>query len=308
MVRCRGPLSYFMLLIFLIQMFQLIQAYYYYLSLGKFFEALMQSNDLSDLAFDLPITTGEKTYFKLRENLIQKLLKEIHQHPDQRNIFGYLTELSAFKGIFSVMRELIEDSHAFRSFLQEQLQDQYLPFEQLIRFLRNVLNHATSSSVSLKLDDYEKQLEYLLSPKIKNPIVDFNFSYHRYIRQWQGSKDYGIQVKIDFQALRPGMKLESVVEWHQLYLLSELCFNLAQIAELSNKGKASNIKQQTSSNKSQASSNKSQTSPKRSQVSSSKSQKKSNKKKQQTFDSSASKRAQSSLKSQQIKHPKAKNP
>ena len=99
MVRCRGPLNYFMLLIFLIQMFQLIQAYYYYLSLGKFFEALMQSNDLSDLAFDLPITTGEKTYFKLRENLIQKLLKEIHQHPDQRNIFGYLTELSAFKEI-----------------------------------------------------------------------------------------------------------------------------------------------------------------------------------------------------------------
>lgn len=171
----------------------------------------------------------------IKKSVLEKLLGEIYRHPDQRNVFGYLTELSAFKGIFSVMRELIETVPVFRTFLQNQLQDQYFPFEQLIRFLRNVLNHTSSSGVILKAEDFEKQLEFLLSPRIQSPIISFNFNYSRYIRHWKGSEEYGIQLELDFTKLKSGMTLESLIDWHQLYLLAELCYNLSQIAEAGKK-------------------------------------------------------------------------
>ena len=43
------------------------------------------------------------------------------------------------------MREVIENDASLREFLKTTLQDQYFPFEQTIRFLRNVLNHSTTS-------------------------------------------------------------------------------------------------------------------------------------------------------------------
>ena len=58
------------------------------------------------------------------------------------------------------MRELIENDADFRIFLKETLKDKYFPFEQSIRFIRNVLNHGTSSNLSIKLEDYEIQKDF----------------------------------------------------------------------------------------------------------------------------------------------------
>ena len=99
-------------------------------------EQVIITNDLSELAMNLPISTGQKTSFMLKEWLIKNLLSSIHENPTKRNVYGYLTEISSFKGIFSIMRELIENDVEFRSFLKETLKDQYFPFEQSIRFIK----------------------------------------------------------------------------------------------------------------------------------------------------------------------------
>jgi hypothetical protein len=48
-------------------MLKLLQGYYHFLSLGKFMEQVIITNDLSELAMDLPISTGQITSFMLKE-------------------------------------------------------------------------------------------------------------------------------------------------------------------------------------------------------------------------------------------------
>ena len=219
-------------------MLRLIQGYYHFLMLGKFMEQLMLTNDLSDLAMDYPLRTGKTTSFMLKERMLKRLFTSFYGHQEQRNVYGYLTEISAFRGIFSVMREMIENDANFREYLKDLLKDQYFPFEQLIRFLRNILNHTTTSSLKLKLEDYEVQRDFILSPKVQrvqklngSARITLDFHYSEYVAQRKGSPEYWIQLSIDFKKLKPDLQLEKLVSWHQLYLLSELCFNIAQLAD-----------------------------------------------------------------------------
>ena len=219
-------------------MLRLIQGYYHFLMLGKFMEQLMLTNDLSDLAVNYPLRTGKTTSFMLKERMLKRLFTSFYGHQEQRNVYGYLTEISAFRGIFSVMREMIENDANFREYLKDLLRDQYFPFEQLIRFLRNVLNHTTTSSLKLKLEDYEVQRDFILSPKVQrvqklngSARITLDFHYSKYVAQRKGSPEYWIQLSIDFKKLKPDLQLEKLVSWHQLYLLSELCFNIAQLAD-----------------------------------------------------------------------------
>lgn len=219
-------------------MLKLIQGYYHFLALGKFMEGVILTNDLTSLAIDYPVKTGATSSFTLKNSLLSSLLSSIHKHPDQRNIYGYLTEISAFKGIFSTMRELIENNAAFRLFLQEHLKDQYFSFEQTIRFIRNVLNHTTTWNLEIKLEDYDIQKEYILSPKVQrtqslkgSANIIFDFTYAQYIEQRKWNAEYGIKISVDFKKLKPWITLEKLISWHNLYLLAELCFNIAQIAQ-----------------------------------------------------------------------------
>ena len=223
-------------------MLKLLQGYYHFLSLWKFMEQVIITNDLSELAMSIGIPTWEKTRFTLKEWLIKNLLSSIHTHPNQRNVYGYLTEISSFKGIFSIMRELIENDENFRNFLKDTLKDQYFPFEQTIRFVRNVLNHWTTSNLTIKQEDYEVQKDFILSPKVQrvnnlkgSALIKLNFIYSKYIAQRKGSSDYWIQLSIDFKYLKPGLQLEKLISWHNLYLLSELCYNISLLRDVKHK-------------------------------------------------------------------------
>ena len=96
-----------------------------------------------------------------------------------------------------MMREMIENDANFREYLKDLLKDQYFPFEQLIRFLRNVLNHTTTSSLKLKLEDYEVQRDFILSPKVQrvqklngSARITLDFHYSKYVAQRKGSPEY----------------------------------------------------------------------------------------------------------------------
>ena len=205
---------------------ELLQWYYKFLSLGKFFEMQTKKN-LFTSPDNLPISTGSTTKFFINAELTSNLLSDIHSHPNQKNVFGYLTEISAFRGIFSVMREMIENLPSFRNALQTIFQEQYLPFEQTIRFLRNVLSHSSTPSLLIQQEDFQKQKEFLLHQKIKK--INLQFLYASHLPEREGSKTYTCDTEIDFSTLAPNTSLWKIVSLHQMYLLSELCYNITKV-------------------------------------------------------------------------------
>lgn len=206
----------------------LLQSYYKSLHLWKFIEQLIKNNDLSHYTSDFPIKTWTQSNFIIKASNIKKTLADISKNKEKRNIFGYLTEINTFKWIFSITRELIDNNSDFREFLEYRLKDQAFNFEQTIRFARNVLNHTTTANLKLKEWDFKTQKEYLIKwKKIKKIILNFN--YHKYIKERNGNKEYWIKTKIDFNKLKEWDSFLKIISLHNLYLLSELCFNLSEI-------------------------------------------------------------------------------
>jgi len=204
-----------------------MQGYYHFLYVGKFLEQVIKDNDLSKLAMDIPVSTWKTSKFVLKEQKIRATLKTIFTHADKKNVFGYIAEISAFRWIFGVIRELIDSSVAFRWFLEKTLGKQFFPFEQVVRFSRNVLSHALDSKISLKEEDFFNQKKFLLLQK-KHEIM-LSFTYAKFVKERKGSKNYGLKIKIDFAKMKEGQSFFDWVSLHDLYLLSELCYNLALI-------------------------------------------------------------------------------
>ena len=71
-----------------------------------------------------------------------------------------MTELNAFRGIVFTMRELIESSESFKTFLQKKISRQYFPFEQIIRFARNILAHSFDPQVTITKENFIHQKTY----------------------------------------------------------------------------------------------------------------------------------------------------
>jgi len=211
----------------------LLQGYYKFLYLWKYLEGKMKKFDLSKNVVDMKIETWKQSHFLIKGKVVAKMLSDIHQNPDKKNIFWYLMEISAFKWMFSVMRELLDTNIKFRNFVQMKLKDQYFPFEQIIKLTRNVLSHTTTANINLKTDDFIKQKDYLKNQK--DPVVKFQFIYSKYFPEWKWSQDYGLNILLDFRKFKDGQPFFEIISIHQLYLLSELCFNISEIFRLTNK-------------------------------------------------------------------------
>lgn len=164
--------------------------------------------------------------------MIKHILQSIHKNPDKKNIFGYLIEISAFKGVFGTIKELIDSEFAFQRALKTTLGDQFVAFEQVIKFIRNILSHSTTSHIHIKTDDFIKQKDYLR--KNIDTLVDFKFVYADVFAQWKGSKTYGVRIQLDFKKMKDGQSLFDLISLHQLYMLTELCFNLSEIYRIKN--------------------------------------------------------------------------
>lgn len=215
------------------QQIVLLQGYYKYLYLWNFLNHVIKQNDLSKYALDLSLDTGDDTSFTLNGATIKKQLADIYKHADKKNFFWYITEISAFKGIFGVMRELLENNEEFYEFIKKKLGKQFFPFDQITRFCRNVLVHAMDANISLVRENFYAQKSYLKEQE-KHKIV-FTFKYANYLKVRKWSKDYGVYIKVDFNKLRAGKAFFSVVSLHELYMLAELCYNLGEIFKHQNK-------------------------------------------------------------------------
>lgn len=215
------------------QNIELLQWYYRYLYLWKFLEQIIKDNDFSQYSTDTLINTWEKTSFLLRWDFIEKTLSDIHQHADKKNIFWYLTEINAFKWIFTVMREMIDSNKHFQLFLKKKLWEKYFDFDQIIRFSRNVLNHTINSGLKLKEEDFKIQKDYL---KQKGKYtLDFEFKYADHFKERDPKSKYWMNIHVNLYKIRHNKSFFQIIPLHELYLLSELCFNITEIYRLTKK-------------------------------------------------------------------------
>ncbi len=206
---------------------QLLQSYYRFLSLGKYLEFMIQSKNFSKEVLDIAIVTWERSHFWIKSSLIKTLLQQIHKNPDQKNIFWYLVEISSFRGIFGIMRELLENNTTFKQFTISRLYEQYFAFEQIIRLVRNVLSHTTTAEIYINKDDFVKQRDFLTHEKITS--LEFQFLYSNYRKERTWKENYWIHIQIDFDQIKENIPLFSIISLHNLYLLGELCYNLCEI-------------------------------------------------------------------------------
>lgn len=206
----------------------LIQWYYKFLYLWLFMEDIIKENDISEFSKDIDIRTWKETTFKLKKNTIEKLLKEIYENPHKQNILWYFTQLTMFRWITLVMKEVIDTDNDFKVFLQKYLKKWFFEFEQIIRFTRNVLSHSIDTNILIKKEDYEWQKIFLLYQW--KTSVDFNFQYSKIFKDyWKWNKDYWIRIKINFKKLWYNNKFFEIISIHELFLLSELCYNMIEI-------------------------------------------------------------------------------
>ena len=89
------------------------------------------------------------------------------------------------------------------------------------------MNHALNTEISLKEEDFSNQ-KYFLKEQHKHEIM-FSFRYSDFFYERKGSKNYGMRVRIDFLKMKEGQSFFDIVNLHDLYLLAELCFNLAEV-------------------------------------------------------------------------------
>lgn len=195
--------------------------------LGKYMEHHIKSEQHEIHVSDLRITTGEHSSFGIKIPMVKSLMNQIHENPDKKNIFGYLIEISAFRGIFGTMRELLDSNETFSNYAKIKLGNQYFSFEQTIRLIRNVLSHTTTSGILLRIEDFVKQRDFLIHEK--DPLVKFDFVYSENRTERTGSKEYGIHLALDFTKFQEGQSLFDMVSLHQLYMLAELCSNLCEL-------------------------------------------------------------------------------
>jgi len=206
---------------------QLLQWYYHFLSLGKFLEDVIHHQDLSVYAKNMQVKTGKDTSFTLKGDTIKTLLQQIHTNPDKKNLFWFMVEMNAWRGIFGTMRELLLDRDDFQRFVQHTLEDQYFAFEQVIIFVRNILTHSIDSNITLEKDSIIGQKAYLTDRKINRVHLDFVYAEYISARSW--SKQYGLDIELDFNQLKEGKPLLDFISTHQLYMMVELCHNLCTL-------------------------------------------------------------------------------
>lgn len=205
----------------------LIQSYYKFLLLGKYLEDTLKRKDFSEDIKKVRIKTWTNSNFDINTKYVKNILHEIHANPDQKNVFGYLVEMSAIKWILSTTRETMENNESFLEFVSERLQKEFFDFDQILRLTRNILSHSTTANANIKNEDFEKQKSFLEFKK--KTKLNFEMKYSTYFTERKWNPDYQIKIELDIEKLKEWKSIFEYISMHQLYLLCEFCFNLSEI-------------------------------------------------------------------------------
>ncbi|MBE0492237.1 MAG: hypothetical protein IBX44_08280 [Sulfurospirillum sp.] len=208
----------------------LVEQNFYFLHMGEFLGKLSKTEDLSHDHSTFVVKKMSNGAYYLNAEITQVLLQNAYEtKTDEISLFEYFVEFNAFRGICMAMVEALRLESNFREFMQEKLVDRFEDFVDILSFVRNVLSHNIHSEIKLASKDFDGTLKRIRRMQRKTSI-NFEFIYAIDLPEIASPNlEYGFVCAIDFEALDTNTEFLQVISHWQLFVLSELCFNLVSV-------------------------------------------------------------------------------
>lgn len=206
----------------------LVEQNFFFLHVGEYFSALSKHEDLSQKPLQVQRKLDDGQMYEFHGGIIHEVLKDASlRQSDEITLFEYFTEFNAFRGICMAMLEALRlEESAFRNFIQIRFVDDYENLVDILSFVRNVLSHNIHAQIRLNAKDYDGTLKRIRRMS-RDPNITFHFNYARDLPEIGfPNEEYGFTCKIDFSKLQEGMPFLDIISHWELFMLSELCFNL----------------------------------------------------------------------------------
>ena len=205
----------------------LVEQNFYFLHIGAFLGKLSKTKDLTNESLFVVKKCSEDRAYYFNPDIIQELLNDAkNRRWDEISLFEYFVDFNAFRGICMAMVEAFRLENEFMEFMKERLGDEYENFYDILSFIRNVLSHNTQAEFKLNSKDFDGTLKRIRRMK-RNEKVSLHFLYAKQLPEIASPEDdYGLNLSIDFGSLKEGMEFLSVISLWELFMVSELCFNL----------------------------------------------------------------------------------
>ena len=205
----------------------LVEQNFEFLHIGKFLSHYIKKHNLTTEAKNLLLNLGQNRTYLLHGDLIKDSLNESFINWNKSNVLGYFVTWNAFRGIAMAIFEGISKNNDFKNYLNNILKQKYIHFEYIIAFIRNVLSHNIDNEIRLTKDDFEGRKKQFIKNIDPSGVVKFNFSYcNDFPEKTSFPENYGFNVEIQFNSLKEGDKFTDIISEWQLFMISELCYNL----------------------------------------------------------------------------------
>lgn len=206
----------------------LVEQNFYFLHAGQFFGKLAKSAEFDSALLEVSLVCDEIHTYYFHPKFTKAVLDDARMSNAKVSLFDYFVAFNAFRGICMAMVEALRLDAPFCQFLQDRLGERYEDFFDLLSFVRNVLSHNIHAEIALNAKDFEGTLKRIRRMG-RSPTVSFTFIYAYDLPEitppYEG---YGFTCNVDFEGLEEGMEFLEIIPLWELFMLSELCFNLTQ--------------------------------------------------------------------------------
>lgn len=205
----------------------LVEQNFYFLNMGEFLGMLSKTEDLTNRSMFVVKKFDDENAYYFNADITYELLKNAREYEkDELSLFEYFVEFNAFRGICMAMVEALRLDGDFKSYIEEKFTNQYENFYDILSFVRNVLSHNTHAEIRLNEKDFAGTLKRIRRMR-REEKINLNFKYSQSLPEISPpNSKYGVNISIDFLSLKIGGEFLKIVNLWDLFMLSELCFNL----------------------------------------------------------------------------------
>jgi hypothetical protein len=205
----------------------LVEQNFYFLNMGEFLGMLSKTEDLTDRSMFVVKKFDEQNAYYFNADITYELLKNAREYKkDELSMFEYFVEFNAFRGICMAMVEALRLDNDFKKYIEAKFSNEYENLYDILSFIRNVLSHNTHAEIRLNEKDFAGTLKRIRRMR-RDEKVSLNFKYSEALPEISPpNSKYGVNISINFLSLKIGDEFLKIVTLWDLFMLSELCFNL----------------------------------------------------------------------------------
>ncbi len=205
----------------------LVEQNFYFLNMGEFLGKIAKTENLSERSLFVVKKCSEDQAYYFNAEIIYELLENAREYRNEEmSFFEYFVEFNAFRGICMAMVESLRLESPFQDYIKEKMQEQYENFFDILSFVRNVLSHNTHAEIRLNNKDFDGTLKRIRRMRRKEKVT-LEFRYSQTLPEISPpNSQYGLDICIDFLSLKKGDAFLDILSLWDLFMISELCFNL----------------------------------------------------------------------------------